>query len=307
MESRDKDESCAGLRVGRDGCFTLIELLVVVAIIAILAAMLLPALSKARTVAQRTVCVNNQKSMHLALNLYFDDFDDHQPLYGTFWASGPCLAQEYLYVVALASYMGFPDVGARPMTTGPGGRMFRYLELMLDHGPLRRSAFFCPAEDYQLTNWDPTRSALPDSTSSPYAALSNYGTSYFNWDYRLLNQPWRDGYQPTCANPGSSFYSGIDGWLGKRLIRAVDAQKAAVFGHLGTRTGSRLAITRAAGWRGYSYDYGSARPGMSHNDKLPTIFLDGHVEIISWSKMSDASAHRFDGGVPLWWNLFDQI
>ena len=88
--------------------FTLIELLVVIAIIAVLAAMLLPALSKTREMARRAACKNNLKQIGLILHIYALDYDGRYPdLLPGVWPFGSFSADGYTKGFKILSDNGY--------------------------------------------------------------------------------------------------------------------------------------------------------------------------------------------------------
>lgn len=117
----------------RSRAFTLVEMLVVIAVIAILAAMLLPALARSRESAERIRCVSNQRQLGLAVQMYWDDHNGNAFRYGGVATNGGRL---YWF-----GWLGSGAEGERPFDATPGA-LFPYLQ--------GRNVGICPSLKYDL-------------------------------------------------------------------------------------------------------------------------------------------------------------
>ena len=187
-----------------NGGFTLIELLVVIAIIAILAAMLLPALSKARQKAQAVGCMNNTRQLMIAWRMYPDDNNDllapNDFPYTTAYAGASAATQAKMknwVVGTMEQPLDAADV--------PG---IRGLSELLDPHTLlspyltNKAVYRCPADNYI----DPNTHKVHVRS---YSMNSAVGTIFYSATTTLpVGSPVGGGWLP-----GSSFNSSQTTWL----------------------------------------------------------------------------------------------
>jgi len=246
--------------------FTLIELLVVIAIIAILAGMLLPALSKAKAKAQGTKCLSNNKQLQLAWALYHGDFDDKISRNGG--------------ATALSnSNNTWSAEGLRPAATGYNTgnetNTALFMDCQLGKYAVNAGIFRCPSDNY----------IYPGAVGTFVRSVS-------------MNNWMNGGPRPSAALAPNPVYL--------RTAQMGKPTELYVFVHedINSIDDGYFAIDMDPVNNGTWNN--SNRPAAMHNGSTAFGFADGHVELHRWDLLQISTANvvgvqRPNGGSDATW------
>ena len=239
--------------------FTLIELLVVIAIIAILAALLLPALSQAKARAYQTQCLSNLKQIALVLGIYPTDNADQLPANGYSFSANPAPDSNQLWV------MGGEHIFPNGFTN-TDFLINPHYALFADY--LRTAAIYkCPADHTTLTFG---AESLP--------RVRNYAlNAYFNWRFPANDDPRDTDHYLAFTKSSDIAVAG-----GSQLFTFIDTAPVNI-----CNAGFKVYMgTSTFFWH---------RPSVEHNRAGIVAFADGHVEGHRWLDPATIAAAR-DGG-----------
>ncbi len=230
------------------GAFTLIELLVVIAVIAILAALLLPALSSAKERAKGTYCKNNLRQLSVGMGIYMSE-NRHFP--GAWWIHSSVGVDHYVWP-----------------------------ERMLPGAGNNRAVFSCPAANPQSA-WDTNRNHTLGCISAnglydPFAIHYHSRFQYAYNDWGTMQKKLDDPKYPQLGLGGDVTGPFFKGFITESAI--VNPSMMIMFGDAkadGSFDGS-LDPTEVDQW-----------PSNRHARKVNLLFVDGHEETPLRAKVVD--------------------
>ncbi len=255
------------------GAFTLIELLVVIAIIAILASMLLPALSRAKSKAERTACLSNFRQINLLMQYYTDDNRDTFPAHRN---SGVASTDT---TTSLTNWWGTTILGYKTNSANlfhdPAIKTKR-----LDDGTTWQWGFDCNRVGYGYNGWFLGR--------HPYGPVSGYVVGSVTYN---VPEPFK---RTSVIRPSESLvmgdkepYGGITPAWGSSLWWESSCMDPAVVSHSSFPTYEGIEPKRHLGQGAVAFNDGHAETRKSENINPPANPADHSARALINSRYWD--------------------